>query len=350
MLVTDATFNVIRKYVFLCCAFSALLPAQVCLCFGQHASNVSHILIDRSIDVGNLYLYPSATNPDNYYYAPNVVQLDLDESGKPKFSYTTYRSDTGLVMGVLHMVLRCHVPERMVKLAEAELKQAKGSASEIIGPFTYTDGRVRTESGGLSRKEEVIDVSGKVDSNGDLVVPITLTFEREFETLFRYALEHGSAGLINASFEMQVDGLSRITQNNLEIDWDELYKRRFFKFTKDKLVSKNEIQVALLDTAGARRIFNFSQESWGYRGSTEDFSLKILEKILKKYFIPVKANTNTISDTAFLYRLTDKRPFGISVFEECELRSQKRTVNFNFTLPAVDYSEYISTKKYGAIK
>lgn len=222
-----------------CVAFGMLLAL-----LAASPGVAQQILIDQGARVEGLWVFPSAVNPNHYYYVPSAARLVVGENSRPKFSFLRYvinRADEdagaqGITQaeggGILHFLVTYDTPEDLLRRVEGALKKRDPEAGEVQlrGPVLFKKGRyalvssIINESG---REEPHLLATGNapVLEGSQLALAFELPAERA--TLLMRSLEMATPD-ISLMFEMTLEGLADAFDADLVVNWSDVHNHRAF--------------------------------------------------------------------------------------------------------------------------
>lgn len=213
-----------------------LLVAMLLVAAPLQAQQVS---LEGGAYVENLWVFPSASDPNAWYYIPQSARLAQDENGEPVFSFLRYvknaPSDAGSTKGItdaegggiVTLMATYDTPPEVVKKAQRAIKQASENEEAILrGPVIFTEGRYVLVSSVLADEGE--------DGRRVLATGNAPVFEGN-EVAFSFDIDPQSSKLLLESFkmttpdvsimfEMTFTGLTDAYQADLIVNWDEVQK------------------------------------------------------------------------------------------------------------------------------
>jgi hypothetical protein len=212
-----------------------LLVAACALSAPAHAQAV---LLDRGARAEGLWVFPSATDPQSYYYVPASARLVADPDGKPRFSFLRYvinrpgeKESSGTSQagggGVLHFLVTYDTPAEEIRAAERALKRLPGNEEAVLrGPVIFKSGRYALISSivnpaGQAEPQLLATGNAPVLEGSQLALAFELPPERA--TLLLASLESATPD-VSLVFEMTLEGFADAYQADLVVHWDEVYK------------------------------------------------------------------------------------------------------------------------------
>jgi hypothetical protein len=196
-------------------------------------------MVDRGARVEGLWVFPSATDPQSYYYVPATARLVDDEGGRPRFSFLRYvinrpgeeESSGGTAQadggGVLHFLVTYDTPPEELRRAERALKRLPGNEEAVLrGPVIFKSGRYALVSSivspaGQAEPQLLATGNAPVLEGSQLALAFELPPERA--TLLLASLQSATPD-VSLVFEMTLEGFAEGFDADLVVHWDEVYK------------------------------------------------------------------------------------------------------------------------------
>jgi hypothetical protein len=197
------------------------------------------VLLDRGARVEGLWVFPSATDPQSYYYVPATARLVSDENGRPRFSFLRYvinrpgqkESSGGTAQagggGVLHFLVTYDTPAEQLRGAERALKRLPGNEEAVLrGPVIFKGGRYALVSSivnpqGQAEPQLLASGNAPVLEGSQLALAFELPAERA--TLLLASLQSATPD-VSLVFDMTLAGFADAFDADLVVHWDEVYK------------------------------------------------------------------------------------------------------------------------------
>jgi hypothetical protein len=220
---------------------AALFAAALALaCAFAGSASAQGVLLDRGARVEGLWVFPSATDPQSYYYVPATARLVSDENGRPRFSFLRYvinrpgqkESSGGTAQagggGVLHFLVTYDTPAEQLRGAERALKRLPGNQEAVLrGPVIFKSGRYALVSSivspqGAAEAQLLATGSAPVLEGSQLALAFELPPERA--TLLLASLQSATPD-VSLVFEMTLEGFADAFDADLVVHWDEVYKQ-----------------------------------------------------------------------------------------------------------------------------
>jgi len=233
------------------------------------------IMFDKGVRAGSLTVFPELSNPDNYYYLPDKIQVSRQASGLPAFSFMRYVRNTGpgtgtaaitetnQAGGVLHVLVNLAVPDEMIRDAQQELVRINGKA-KITGPIIFKSGKVAIissvigENGQLTKK--VVGLGSAPILEGQKAAVSVLLTKEGADIL--WATFQTPTPDLSFQFEMDVRGYLSPKNVKIEADFDQVYKHRTVEMAAVSPVFAAEIKSAFddLSNSGAIKVTQVGED------------------------------------------------------------------------------------------
>jgi hypothetical protein len=243
-------------------------------CLGISAS-AQQILFDKGIRAGALTVFPELSNPDNYYYLSDKIQVSKHPDGSPEFSFMRYVrntapgnttnaiTETNQAGGVLHVLVNLAVPEEMIREARQELLRINGSA-KLMGPIIFKSGKVAVissvigDNGELTRK--VVGLGSAPILEGEKAAVSVLLTKEGADIL--WATFQTATPDLSFQFEMDVRGYLSPKNIKIEANFDQIYKHRTIEAAAVSPVFALEIKDAFddLSNSGAIKVTQVGED------------------------------------------------------------------------------------------
>ncbi len=221
------------------------------------AVQAQEVVIDRQVRAGELTLFPSAANPDEYFYVADKARLATNDNGLPEFSFLRYvepavtaeaDSDKAAGGGIVHAVVELGVPDDVLADARSELRRVNPNG-RIIGPVAFKSGTFALISSfateGSEFTDQVLGVGkAPVLENAKAAVSLSLT-RKGAEVLWESF--HSRTPDISFSFNMDIDGFRSPMQARIEADFERIYSHDNFAAGVATPYLQAEIEAAFED-------------------------------------------------------------------------------------------------------
>lgn len=201
-------------------------------------ANAQSIILDNQVRAGDLILFQSVNNPNEYYYVADNASLATTDSGKPQFSFLRYvepnvsaevenRDGTG--GGIVHAVVRLLTTEDTINRARSDLQRINSNGI-IVGPATFRSGTFALVS---SFAEEGSDFTDKVLGVGNAPIldgqaaAVSLNLTKKGAQVLWESFNTSTPD-ISFSFNMELDGYRSPKRAVLEADFSRVYSNDRF--------------------------------------------------------------------------------------------------------------------------
>ena len=217
-------------------------------------TNGQMILIDKGQHVNDLWVFPSSTNTNNYYYLPSESILSKTKSGKPQFSFLRYvalkkagedstspvtEADGG---AILHFLLEYNTPISQIKKAEEILREESGNNEiQIKAPVIFEEANFALISsivvGGKDKKEVLTVSNAPVLEGGKMAFSFHLNTKNTKLLLESFKMDTPD---VSITFQLKFAGYSDTFNAELIANWDKIYTHKQKKESKNLLFFKEE--------------------------------------------------------------------------------------------------------------
>lgn len=197
------------------------------------AVQAQEVVIDRQVRAGELTLFPSAANPNQYYYVADRARLATNADGRPAFSFLRYvepaasadtDADKAAGGGIVHAVVELGVPDDVLDDARSELRRVNPNGT-IAGPVAFKSGTFALISSfaapGSEFTDQVLGV-GKAPLLENAKAAVSLSLTRKGAEVLWESFRSGTPD-ISFSFEMDIDGFRSPMQATIEADFERIY-------------------------------------------------------------------------------------------------------------------------------
>lgn len=203
--------------------------------------NAQDILLDKIVRAGELTLFQSVSNPNEYYYLSDKPRLAVDPtSGKPMFSFLRYvenqrgsgdqaTKEDGEGGGIVHCVIELAVTQQQLTTARQELRRVNSNGT-IKGPVLYSGGTlalissVNDPQSGFSKKILGLGKAPILD-NQKAAISINLT---KLGSKILWETFQTPTPDISFSFEMDLKGYRSPKRAIVEANFDQIYQSQSF--------------------------------------------------------------------------------------------------------------------------
>lgn len=236
---------------------TALLFLIVIVGNSIQVSEAQEIILDRQVRAGELTLFPSVSNPNQYYYVADKAHLSTRDNGDPEFSFLRYiqanvsaeaENAEGSGGGIVHALVELGVTDDQLDDARNDLRRINGNG-QIIGPVPFQSGTFALISAfaetGSEFTDHVLGVGNSpVLENESAAVSLSLT-EQGAKVLWESF--NTSTPDISFSFNMEIEGYRAPKRALIEANFDRIYQHHNFAAGIATPVLQAEIDVAFDD-------------------------------------------------------------------------------------------------------
>lgn len=225
--------------------------------FAGTALQAQEVVIDRQVRAGELTLFPSARNPNEYYYVADKARLATSESGRPQFSFLRYvepevtaEADTDKAAGggIVHALVELGVPDEVLDDARSELRRVNPNG-RVIGPVAFKSGTFALISSFATPDSEFTDQVlgvGKAPLLENAKAAVSLSLTRKGAEVLWESFLSGTPD-ISFSFNMDIDGFRSPMQAEIEADFERVYSHDNFSAGVATPYLQAEIEAAFED-------------------------------------------------------------------------------------------------------
>jgi len=214
--------------------FIALLTLGILLTTGSASANL--VLVDKGVRAGGLWCFPSASDPNRFYYLPNRARIAQSADGRDIFSILffgdsestsnegrTNSTSRGTKGALLTLQLEYNTPQSRINAARRFLPEVTdNSKAELIGPMIYKEGRYQLITS-LTDVNALPFASGPAPVLEGGRIAISAKLNADEAALLELSLQTATPDLA-VTFEMQFDGLRQAFDADLTVDWNEVSK------------------------------------------------------------------------------------------------------------------------------
>lgn len=189
-------------------------------------------LVDHGVNIAGLWVYPSLSRPNDYYYVPSKAQIVTDDAGKPKFSLTFYvtdrtsdNSDTSSITtadggGLLHFLMEYHTPNEQIVEAQRLLRERTDNQEiTIVGALGFHEGSYTIVSALAEQsKNNFLSQAPAPVLEGNQVA-ISANLDPETATVLLESMRTAVSDL-SISFDLRFNGLSDAYDATMTVDWE----------------------------------------------------------------------------------------------------------------------------------
>ena len=243
-----------------------------------YLAQAQDIILDKIVRAGEVTLFQSVSNPNEYYYIPDKIQLGKHPDGTPQFSFTKYAKNSGASAtpsstgfsetsdagGIVHALVTIKVPEELVRNAQRELQRVNPNG-KIIGPIVFKSGKVAIISsiigsdGTLTKK--VVGIGNAPILEGSKAAVSVLLTKQGSDLL--WATFQTPTPDMSFQFEMDVKGYQSPKRVLIEADFEQIYAHKSFEAAVVTPVLAVEVRNAFEDLAnkGAIRVTQVGEDA-----------------------------------------------------------------------------------------
>jgi hypothetical protein len=219
--------------------------------FGASAAPAQQILIDQGARVEGLWCFPSAVNPDHFFYLPDEARFTTDERGRPELSYLRYvinePSEAGKEQGftqaegggILTFLMTYQTSGERVAAAQQALQARTGNKqAELRGPVIFKEGRYGLVSSiirpdGETERNVLATGNAPVLEGSQLAFSFEVDAERSTLLLRSLEMQNPDVAIV---FDMSFEGLTDAFDAKLRVNWDEVQKSNSLSAGADLLI------------------------------------------------------------------------------------------------------------------
>ncbi|NNJ89455.1 MAG: hypothetical protein HKP53_08625 [Eudoraea sp.] len=238
------------------CIISFLL----CLCpFVKVQSQA--IVLDKLVKAGDLTVFPSIYNENEYYYLSDQVRLAKDENGKPEFSFLrwvenestdeseeSYKDTEGAGGGIVTALVELRVTEEQRQNAEQELRRVN-SRGKIMGPVMYRGGTVALVSAFNAENEEfsqqVLGLGPAPVLDGQKA-SVSIQLTKKGSKILWESFKTNTPNVV-FKFNMEIEGYNSPISAKINFEWEKIYEHQNFQAGIATPVLAAEVDVAVSD-------------------------------------------------------------------------------------------------------
>ncbi|MDX2249407.1 MAG: hypothetical protein SF052_21670 [Bacteroidia bacterium] len=216
------------------------------------------VFIDKPVRVGEVTVFPSVQNPNEYYYLVDKARLALAEDGKPQFSFLRYVqnapgatkdiSQEGEGGGIVHAVVTLGLTDEQLDEARREIRRVNPDGN-IVGPVIYTSGKFGLVSSfaeeGSTFTHHLLGLGSAPILDGNKAA-ISLNLTKQGAKILWESFKTATPD-VTFSFEMQLEGYRSPIQATLEANFDQIYKHKGFEAGIASAMLQAEVTAAFDD-------------------------------------------------------------------------------------------------------
>ncbi|MEZ4824914.1 MAG: hypothetical protein R3C61_01270 [Bacteroidia bacterium] len=240
-----------KSTIYICLTFLSVLLLNI-------PGRGQAVFIDKPVRVGELTVFPSIQNPNQYYYLVDKARLAVTEDDKPQFSFLRYVqnapgstkdiSQEGEGGGIVHAVITLGVTDEQLDEAKREIRRVNPDG-EIIGPVIYTSGKFGLVSSfaeeGSEFTHHLLGLGSAPILDGNKAA-ISLNLTKQGAKILWESFKTATPD-VTFSFEMQLEGYRSPIQATLEANFDQIYKHKAFEAGIASVMLQAEVNAAFDD-------------------------------------------------------------------------------------------------------
>ncbi len=230
----------------------------LCLCtfFRVHSQA---IVLDKLVKAGDLTVFPSIYNENEYYYLSDQIRLAKDENGKPEFSFLrwvenestddseeSYKDTEGAGGGIVTALVELKVTEEQRQNAEQELRRVN-PRGKIKGPVMYRGGTVALVSAFNAENEEfsqqVLGLGPAPVLDGQKA-SVSIQLTKKGSKILWESFKTNTPNVV-FKFNMEIEGYNSPISANINFQWEKIYEHQNFQAGVATPVLAAEIDVAV---------------------------------------------------------------------------------------------------------
>ncbi len=229
------------------------------LCIGWMSFvNAQAIVLDELVKAGDLTLFPSIYNQNEYYYLSDQVRLAKDDNGKPQFSFlrwvenqstTTednYKDTEGAGGGIVTALVELKVSDEQKQEAEQELRRIN-PRGKIKGPVMYRGGTVALVSAFNAENEEfsqqVLGLGPAPVLDGQKA-SVSIQLTKKGSKILWESFKTNTPNIV-FKFNMEIEGYNSPIKAKVNFKWEKIYEHKNFQAGVATPVLSAEIDAAM---------------------------------------------------------------------------------------------------------
>ena len=264
-------------------------------------SVAQQLLIDRGIQVNNLWCFPLFEKPNSYVYLPSEAGITKNRDSLPEFSFMQYvferaeKDTTGSTINtadggaILHFLINYYTPQIQVDAAQ-DLLRSKFDNDEIIirGPVIFDEAHFSLVSSVLNpttgQNESQLIGIGKtpVLENSKIALSFDITPKASQILMESFKMATPDISLV---FELGFSGLTDNYKATLEVDWEEVGKSQEFSAGGTVYFVSADVELGFeeLRKNGAIKLTTFGSDE-----SMDALLNTVYDKLITIMFDPVR--------------------------------------------------------------
>ncbi|WP_394750116.1 hypothetical protein [Spongiimicrobium salis] len=239
-----------------------IIITSVFLCFFSFSKLQSQaIVLDKLVKAGDLKVFPSIYNENEYYYLSDQVRLAKDKNGKPQFSFlrwvenesttdseASYKDSEGAGGGIVTALVELRVTDEQRQEAEQELRRIN-PRGKIKGPVMYRGGTVALVSAFNAENEEfsqqVLGLGPAPVLDGQKA-SVSIQLTKKGAKILWESFKTNTPNIV-FKFNMEIEGYNSPISANISFEWEKIYEHKNFQAGIATPVLAGEVEVAVED-------------------------------------------------------------------------------------------------------
>ncbi len=214
------------------------------------------VLIDESVQAGELICFPVYGDSLQYKYLPSRGRLALSPEGLPEFSFLQYAienkntaSDGRAINeagggGLVHFLVLYDTPEDHIRQAERELRRKMDKREAYLsGPVIFNKGNYLLVSSILrdGEEEKRLLTTGEAPVFENSKVAFSFLLSPEEAQLLMESFKMATPD-ISVMFDMEFSGLTQAYQGELVVDWSLVEQTAFSSRSVDAIFYSSDVE------------------------------------------------------------------------------------------------------------
>ncbi|MEX0290261.1 MAG: hypothetical protein AB3N14_14230 [Flavobacteriaceae bacterium] len=217
------------------------------------------IVLDKLVKAGDLTVFPSIYNENEYYYLSDQVRLAKDENGKPEFSFLrwvenestddsddSYKDTEGAGGGIVTALVELKVTDEQKQNAEQELRRVN-PRGKIKGPVMYRGGTVALVSAFNAENEEfsqqVLGLGPAPVLDGQKA-SVSIQLTKKGSKILWESFKTNTPNVV-FKFNMEIEGYNSPISAKINFEWEKIYEHQNFQAGVATPVLAAEVDVAV---------------------------------------------------------------------------------------------------------
>ncbi|MCW5516883.1 hypothetical protein [Muriicola sp. Z0-33] len=234
------------------------ISVLLCLCAFLKVHSQA-IVLDKLVKAGDLTVFPSIYDENEYYYLSDQVRLAKDENGKPEFSFLrwvenestddnedSYKDTEGAGGGIVTALVELRVTEEQRQNAEQELRRVN-PRGKIKGPVMYRGGTVALVSAFNAENEEfsqqVLGLGPAPVLDGQKA-SVSIQLTKKGSKILWESFKTNTPNVV-FKFNMEIEGYNSPISAKINFQWEKIYEHQNFQAGVATPVLAAEVDVAV---------------------------------------------------------------------------------------------------------